>query len=117
MQLIREEISGVTVIKPAMDFIDGSNARSFRSALSAECHNDSCVIIDLGGVRWVDSGGCGALLAFCKEVRERGGDLKLSGVTGHVRSLFQVVQLHRILDIVNSVNEGVAAFESEAVAS
>lgn len=117
MRLNRGEINGVAVVKPESDFIDGSNARAFRTALSSLCSDDACVLIDLGGVRWVDSGGCGALLAVCKELRERGGDLKLCGVTGPVRSLFQVIQLHRICDIFNTVDEGVAAFEAEAVVS
>jgi anti-sigma B factor antagonist len=115
MHLIREEVGDVAVVKPEGDFIDGSNARAFRTNLSALCGGDTCVLLDLGGVRWVDSGGCGALLACCKELRERGGDLKLCGVTGPVRSLFQVIQLHRICDIFNSVEEGVAAFDVEAV--
>jgi anti-sigma B factor antagonist len=117
MRLSRKEIGGVAVVKPEGDFIDGSNSRAFRSDLSALCAEDSCVLLDLGGVRWVDSGGCGALLAVCKELRERGGDLKLCGVTGPVRSLFQVIQLHRICDIFNTAGEGVAAFEAEAVVS
>jgi anti-sigma B factor antagonist len=117
MRLNREEINGVAVVKPEGDFIDGSNSRAFRTALSALCVEDSCVLLDLGSVRWVDSGGCGALLACCKELRERNGDLKLCGVTGPVRSLFQVIQLHRICDIFNTVDEGVAAFEAEAVVS
>ena len=116
MRLTREEQAGVAVVKPEGDFIDGSNAKAFRTALAALCGNDTCVLLDLGGVRWVDSGGCGSLLVCCKELRERGGDLKLCGVTGPVRSLFQVIQLHRICDIFNTVDEGVAAFEVEAVA-
>jgi anti-sigma B factor antagonist len=116
MRLSREEISGVAVIKPDGDFIDGSNARAFRTAMSALCIHYANVVLDLGGVRWVDSGGCGALLACCKELRERGGDLKLCGVTGSVRSLFLVIQLHRICDIFNTVEESVAAFGLEAVA-
>jgi anti-anti-sigma factor len=115
MRLTREEIGRVTVVKPELDFIDGSNARAFRSELSAECQSDTNVVIDLTDVRWVDSGGCGTLLGFCKELRERGGDLKLCGVTGHVRSLFQVIQLHRICDIFNTTTEAVAAFETEAI--
>jgi anti-anti-sigma factor len=116
MRVTREEIGGVAVVKPEGDFIDGSNARAFRTALTAQCGNDTSVLLDLSGVRWVDSGGCGSLLVCCKELRERGGDLKLCGVTGPVRSLFQVIQLHRICDIFNTVDEGVAAFEVEAVA-
>jgi anti-sigma B factor antagonist len=116
MRLTREEISGVAVIKPEGDFIDASNARAFRTAMSAVCMNYANVVLDLAGVRWVDSGGCGALLGCCKELRERGGDLKLCGVTGPVRSLFQVIQLHRICDIFNTVEQTVAAFDMEAVA-
>jgi anti-sigma B factor antagonist len=116
MRLTREEIAGVAVVKPEGDFIDGSNARAFRTALMSLCSEDTCVLLDLSGVRWVDSGGCGALLGCCKELRERGGDLKLCGVTGPVRSLFQIIQLHRICDIVNTTDEGVAAFGMEAIA-
>jgi anti-anti-sigma factor len=115
MRLTREEIGGVAVIKPEGDFIDGSNARAFRTAMSAECIHYANVVLDLSDMRWVDSGGCGALLACCKELRERGGDLKLCGVAGPVRSLFQVIQLHRICDIFNTVDQSVAAFDLQVV--
>jgi anti-sigma B factor antagonist len=117
MQLFRDELGGVCIVKPEGDFIDASNAKVFRSSLAAEAGAETCVVLNLADVRWVDSGGCGAILSFCKEARQRGGDLKLCGVTGSVRSLFQVIQLHRICDIFNTPAEAAAAFEVEAIAS
>jgi anti-sigma B factor antagonist len=116
MRLTREKIHGVVVVKPDGEFIDGSNAKAFRAAMAEAYGDDTGVLLNLEGVRWVDSGGCGAILACCKELRERGGDLKLCVVTGPVRSLFQVIQLHRICDIFNTVAEGLAAFDAGAVA-
>lgn len=114
MQLIRETIDGVVVVAPQGDYLDASNARLFLATLAPLVAGDVRVLLDLGRIKWVDSGGCGALLSCCKELRDRGGDLKLFGVGGSVRSLFQIIRLHRIFDIFNTREEGVAAFEELA---
>jgi anti-anti-sigma factor len=55
--------------------------------------------LDLGAVRYLTSTSLGKLVALNKRVRERGSRLVLANVTSLVHELFEVTQLHRVLDI------------------
>jgi anti-sigma B factor antagonist len=75
---------------------------------------DPQLIVDLEGVRFLDSSGLGALVAALKLARSRGGDLRL--VCEHqrsVRKVLQVTGLDRVLERFDSVADAAA----EALAS
>jgi anti-anti-sigma factor len=55
--------------------------------------------LDMGNVESVSSTGLGKLIALNKKVRGVGGHLTLYNVDGFVYEIFQVTQLHRLLDI------------------
>ena len=69
------------------------------------------VVIDLSGVKWLNSSGLGVLMGAMTSVRNAGGELKLSGVTDKVESLFMITKLITIFDTYDSVDEAVASFE------
>ena len=55
--------------------------------------------LDLGEVPYLTSMWLGKLIALHKRVRNRGGQLTLINVPAPVYEVFQVTQLHRLLDI------------------
>jgi anti-sigma B factor antagonist len=55
--------------------------------------------LDLGAVRYLTSTALGKFVALHKQMRERGGRLLLVNLNDPVYELFQVTQLHRVLDI------------------
>ena len=68
------------------------------------------VIVDLEGVRFLDSSGLGALVAALKLARSQGGELRL--VCEHQRSVKKVLSvtgLDRVLDRFESIDAAVAA--------
>jgi len=69
------------------------------------------VILDLSEVQFVDSSGCGAILGYLRQLNSAGGDLKLCTVSKPVRSLFELVRLHRILDIFNTRDEAAKSYK------
>jgi anti-sigma B factor antagonist len=70
------------------------------------------VVIDLSGVKWLNSSGLGVLMGAMTSLRNAGGDLKLSGVTDKVQSLFMITKLITIFDTYDTPEEAVAAFQS-----
>lgn len=78
------------------------------------------VVIDLERVQFVDSAGCGVILACSRRVDPGGtgaGEVRLCSVTKPVRSVFQLVRLHRVLAIHNDREEALRAFEHATTAS
>ena len=45
-----------------------------------------------------------------REIREKGGDVKLSGIEPKVYQVFEVLGFHELFDIVDSVEAAVALF-------
>jgi anti-sigma B factor antagonist len=68
------------------------------------------VVVDLTGVNYISSAGWGIFIGEIKEIRNNGGDLKLAGMTGDVREVYQLLEFHSILEAYDTCDEAVAAF-------
>jgi len=85
--------------------LDLHNAQAFRSGVAPAARNVRIVILDLSQVRFIDSAGIAALLGLVRSVGEAGGTVKLASPTPEVRSILQLVRMHRIVDLYNDVDE------------
>jgi anti-sigma B factor antagonist len=69
------------------------------------------VVVDMSNVPMIDSAGLGLLIAFLKQVRERGGDLNLAGLQKRVSLVFDITRTKRIFGIFETKQEAIAAFK------
>ncbi len=58
------------------------------------------VIVDLGGVPYMDSSGVGTLVELKRNVEREGGRLILAGLQPRVRSVLEITQLDKFFQIV-----------------
>ncbi len=110
MELQLDRVGDVAVVVVRAEFLDADNSREFRDQFPALLGQPGKVVLDLGDVQFMDSSGCGALISGLKWVREVGGDLKVCGVSGPVRALFDLVRMSRIIDVHKTRDEAVQAF-------
>ena len=103
-------IGDVAVIAIREEYIDASNSKEFRQAMSSLLEAHSKVIFDMSKVQFVDSSGCGALLSCLRELNSRKGELKLCGISKPVRGLFELVRMHKIFDILDSREQALSSF-------
>jgi anti-sigma B factor antagonist len=73
------------------------------------------ILLDLGGVSYVDSAGLGELVQAYATTRNRGGALKLVNVTKRLQDLLVVTRLVTVFESFDSEAEGIASFHGEAV--
>lgn len=66
------------------------------------------LIIDLSGVRFIDSSGLAALIRAMQDVQNYGGKLTLSGINASVRPIFEMARLDRFFVIDQRDSELVA---------
>ena len=111
MQLQVETFDDVAVVTVHAEALDVSNADDFRQEMEPVLRDYHKVVLDMGRVQFVDSRGAGSLLSCLKNVTESGGDLKLCGVTKPARTVFDLIRLHRICEIVDTKEQAVAAFK------
>jgi anti-sigma B factor antagonist len=110
MNLLVEQFDNVAVATVTAEQLDASNASDFKREMEPVLRDFTRVVLDLGRVQFVDSRGCGMILSCLKNLTERKGDLKICNVTRPVRTVFDLVRLHRICDILDTKEQAVAAF-------
>ncbi len=72
------------------------------------------VVIDLKGVKWMNSSGLGVLMACMSSLQQAEGQLKLASVTEKVKSIFMITKLIDLFDTYENAERAVAKFIEEA---
>lgn len=73
------------------------------------------LVVDLGGVDFINSSGLGTLVSILKDVRMVKGKMVLCNLGRYVNEIFEITQLSHIFDLFPSEEEA-AAFVSESPA-
>ena len=69
------------------------------------------VVIDLGGVKWMNSSGMGVLMACTTTLKSNDGQLVLARVSEKVNSLLMITQLITVFDTFETVERAVSKLE------
>jgi anti-sigma B factor antagonist len=68
------------------------------------------IVLDLGGVSYVDSAGLGQLVQVYATTKNHGGALKLVNVTKRLKDLLVVSKLLTVFDTFDNESDAVASF-------
>ncbi|KIX15791.1 STAS domain-containing protein [Dethiosulfatarculus sandiegensis] len=111
MEFNVSQIDEVKILAMLADRLDAGNAEEFKSVIAPHLGQGGKVVLDISKLVFVDSSGLGAILSCLRKLTQARGDLKLCGMSKQVRLLFELVRMHRIVDVYNTSAEAVAAFE------
>ncbi len=92
--------------------LDASNSKKFKSELAPVILSARRLVMDMSAVQFVDSSGLGAILSCLRELNAKGGDFKICGLSKGVRALFELVRMHKVVEIFNTREEAVAALRA-----
>jgi anti-sigma B factor antagonist len=68
------------------------------------------LVVDLAKTRFIDSSGCGALVASIRALLKNGGEMKIARPSPQARTLFELTRLHRVFEIFDDVDEAASSF-------
>lgn len=68
------------------------------------------VILDLGGVTYIDSSGLATLIEMLRRMKRFDGRLRLSNLSDKVRSLFEITKLTKLFEMFNDEEEALKGF-------
>jgi anti-sigma B factor antagonist len=71
------------------------------------------LVLNMEGIKFVDSSGFGVFLAAMKTAQNNAGEFRICNLTPEVKELFQVLQLHTIFDIQNNLDDCLSSFNTE----
>ena len=111
MQFDVAQHDDVVVISLSGDVMGGPDGSTLHNKLhelrSAGSHN---VVVDLDGVRFMNSSGLGMLIGALTTMRNAGGDLRLARVGERVLSLLMITKLVSVFKHFDTVEEAVESF-------
>lgn len=111
MKLNNQALDNVAGLMVTIDSenLDAGNSKDFKEMIQPSLAGHSLVVLDLSALKFVDSSGLGALLSCLRTMNNKDSQLKLIGLSKPVRALFELVRMHRIFSIYNSLDEALAA--------
>jgi anti-sigma B factor antagonist len=68
------------------------------------------LILNLEGIRFIDSSGFGVFLSILKTANNNHGQFKLCNIETEVMELFRLLQLHNVFEIHNNLEECISSF-------
>ena len=110
MLLNSQHLDGITIVQ-LPEKINASNSRAFETDVKPLMDENLRFIFDLTQVKQLDSSGLGAIVGCLKHLRTAGGDLKLCGMSKQIRTIFEIVRMHRVFDIFNNQQEAIQSYQ------
>jgi anti-sigma B factor antagonist len=111
---IKEKIeNNVAILSFKGDLLGEPDTSNIRNKIhSLVTDNMKKIVIDLGGVNYMNSSGIGTLIACLTTVRNGGGELRLANVGGKVQNLFVITQLVKVFDTYETIERALANFKT-----
>lgn len=102
------------IIIPSGASLDARETRDFKEKMMELITQNaaSSVVVDMQGLQFIDSSGLGAFLSILKILHMEGGELKLSNLNKSIRTIFELVSMHKVFEIYNSTEDAVLSFKS-----
>ena len=108
------EVGDVTVLKLSGRLVLDDSVLAFRQCVHALVDRGRIkIVLDLGGVTYIDSAGIGMVVSKLKTLRERGGDMKLLNLNVRGLRIFTMTRLLFVFDTFETEDMAVYSFQFE----
>jgi anti-anti-sigma factor len=106
--------NNVLIITPKGQSLDAKDAPAFKEeVINLITVNDlNRVVLDLQHLDFIDSSGLGTFLSVLRVLHSTGGELKLARMNKTIRTMFELVSMHKVFEIFNSTDEAVRSFKA-----
>ncbi len=114
MQIKEKVENDVAVLTLKGDLLGEPDTTTIREKIHSLVNDDmKNVIVDLGGVNYMNSSGLGSLISALTTMRNAGGDLRLARVGGKVQNLFVMTQLVKVFDTYETVDRALVSYKTK----
>jgi anti-sigma B factor antagonist len=96
----------ILALKGRMDAVRVASVRQLLSDLPQP--GKAKIVLDLGGMDWIDSSGVGALIVLYKRARQLGGDVKVADLQRQPKEIFRLLRLESAFEVCETVDAAIA---------
>ena len=109
--VVIEKINGVNVARFCFNEIALDQRKEIKDELGGLLEEgEKEFVIDLSRIGFLSSLAIALIVFFSKEVREREGHVKISGLSDEAAGIFEITQLDRIFEVYDTELDAVASF-------
>jgi len=116
LSITTSKMDDVIVVRLSGVIYFGEESASLRRYVKALLEKSRQIVLDLGSVTHIDSGGLGTLVALYVAARKIGGDIKLANLGNHSKEVLKITRLVTVFEIFGSAEDAVASFKRAATA-
>jgi len=115
LKLTKRTVDGILVITCSGRLVFGEESSMLREMVKdAIQQGNKRIVLNLGEVNYIDSGGLGTLVALHTTALNAGSTIKLANLTKRVGDLLQVTKLLTVFEVHSSEQEALEAFRKVA---
>jgi anti-sigma B factor antagonist len=114
LKLTTKTKDGVLVVDCIGRIVFGEESTLIRETVKKAISENNRIVLNLGEISYIDSGGLGTLVGLRTSAQNAGGTIKLTNLTKRVGDLLQVTKLLTVFDVYNSEAEAVESFRKAA---
>ena len=116
LSISNRTVNGVAVVDCDGRLVFGEESASLRDAVRSLLLMNKHIVLNLGGVSYIDSGGLGTLVALYTTAQNSGGAIRLASLTKWVGDLLQVTKLVTVFEVHETVEQAVNSFRKGVAA-
>jgi anti-sigma B factor antagonist len=114
LKISNKKTNGVTVVYCSGRIVFGDETAALRETVKNLLGESLQVVLNLGGVSYIDSGGLGTLVGLYTSAKAAGGNVKLANLTQRVRDQLVLTKLVTVFEFYDSEEQAIASFTPAA---
>ena len=114
LKLTSKTKDGILIVDCSGRIVFGEESALLRDKIKKAVLETNRIVLNLGDVSYIDSGGLGTLVALRTTAMNAGGTIKLTNLTKRVGDLLQVTKLLTVFDVYDSEAEAIESFREAA---
>jgi anti-sigma B factor antagonist len=116
LKMATRTVDGIAALRCSGRIVFGEESAMLREEVKKIIAKNKRIVLDLGGVNYIDSGGLGTLVALHTTAHSAGGIIKLAHLTKRVGDLLQVTKLLTVFDVQETEYDALESFRKESAA-
>ena len=101
---------GILVLDCSGRIVFGEETAALRETVKKLLTETRQIVLNLGGVTYIDSVGLGTLVALYSSARAAGGGVKLVNLTKQVGDVLQITKLLTVFEVYDNEQDAVRSF-------
>src|ERR1700756_5889584 len=115
LKLTKRTVDGILAFGCSGRIVFGDESSLIRDEVKkAIADGNKRIVLNLGEISYIDSGGLGTLVALHTTAHNAGGSIKLANLTQRAGGLMQVTKLLTVFEVYNSEYAALEAFRQAA---